>query len=78
MKEDILEDIKRAISSATRAIAENKELEVVFEDSSSSSENKIISIGNTFNKGGDYNEEAINFINSLKGFKRPIDGHPGG
>ena len=42
MKEDILEDIKRAISSATRAIAENKELEVVFEDSSSSSENKIV------------------------------------
>ena len=42
MKEDILEDIKRAISSATRAIAENKELEVVFEDTSSSSENKIV------------------------------------
>ena len=39
MKEDILEDIKRAISSATRAIAENKELEVVFEDTGSSSEN---------------------------------------
>ena len=42
MKEDILEDIKRAISSATRAIAENKELEVVFEDAGSSSENKIV------------------------------------
>ena len=42
MKEDILEDIKRAISSATRAIAENKELEVVFEDIGSSSENKIV------------------------------------
>ncbi len=42
MKEDILEDIKRAISSATRAIAENKELEVVFEDNGSSSENKIV------------------------------------
>ena len=42
MKEDILEDIKRAISSATRAIAENKELEVVFEDTGSSSENKIV------------------------------------
>ena len=42
MKEDILEDIKRAISSATRAIAENKELEVVFEDTGSSSENRIV------------------------------------
>ncbi len=42
MKEDILEDIKRAISSATRAIAENKELEVVFEDTGSSAENKIV------------------------------------
>jgi len=42
VKEDILEDIKRAISSATRAIAENKELEVVFEDTGSSSENKIV------------------------------------
>ena len=42
MKEDILEDIKRAISSATRAIAEHKELEVVFEDTGSSSENKIV------------------------------------
>ena len=42
MKEDILEDIKRAISSATRAIAEKKELEVVFEDTGSSSENKIV------------------------------------
>jgi len=42
VKEDILEDIKRAISSVTRAIAENKELEVVFEDTGSSSENKIV------------------------------------
>ncbi len=42
MKEDIIENIKRAISSATRAIAENKELDVVFEDNGSSSENKIV------------------------------------
>ena len=42
MKEDLLEDIKRAISSTTRAIADDKELEVVFEDNGISTNEKII------------------------------------
>ena len=42
MKEDLLEDIKRAISSTTRAIADDKELEVVFEDNGISTDEKII------------------------------------
>ena len=42
MKEDFLEDIKKAISSTTRAIAEDKEIDVVFEDNLSSTENKIV------------------------------------
>ena len=42
MKEDYLEDIKKAISSATRAIAEDKEIDVVFEDNLSSTDNKIV------------------------------------
>ena len=37
MKEDFLEDIKKAISSTTRAIAEDKEIDVVFEDNLSHS-----------------------------------------
>ena len=32
----------------------------------------IISIGNTFSKGGDYNEEAINFINNLYAYDREV------
>ena len=42
MKEDFLEEIKKSISSTVKAIAEDKDLEVVFEDSLSSSENKIV------------------------------------
>ena len=42
MKEDFLEDIKKAISSTTRAIAEDKEIDVVFEDNLSSADNKIV------------------------------------
>ena len=42
MKEDFLEDIKKAISSTTRAIAEDKEIEVVFEDNLTSTDNKIV------------------------------------
>ncbi len=42
MKEDYLEDIKRAISSTTRAIAEDKEIDVVFEDNLTSTDNKIV------------------------------------
>ncbi len=42
MKEDYLEDIKKAISSTTRAIAEDKEIDVVFEDNLSSTDNKIV------------------------------------
>ena len=42
MKEDFLEDIKKAISSTTRAIAEDKEIDVVFEDNLSSTDNKIV------------------------------------
>ena len=42
MKEDFLEDIKKAISSTTRAIAEDKEIDVVFEDNLSSTHNKIV------------------------------------
>ena len=40
MKEDFLEDIKKAISSTTRAIAEDKEIDVVFEDNLTSTDNK--------------------------------------
>ena len=42
MKEDFLEDIKKAISSTTRAIAEDKEIDVVFEDNLSSTDNKLV------------------------------------
>ena len=42
MKEDFLEEIKKAISSTVKAIAENKDLEVVFEDNQFSTENKIV------------------------------------
>ena len=42
MKEDFLEDIKKAISSTTRAIAEDKDIDVVFEDNLSSTDNKIV------------------------------------
>ena len=42
MKEDFLEGIKKAISSTTRAIAEDKEIDVVFEDNLSSTDNKIV------------------------------------
>ena len=41
MKEDLLDDIKEAISSTARAIAEDKEIEVVFEDNLSSTDKKI-------------------------------------
>ena len=42
MKEDFLEEIKKAISSTVKAIAENKDLEVVFEDNQVPSDNKIV------------------------------------
>ena len=42
MKEDFLEEIKKAISSTVKAIAENKDLEVVFEDNQIPSDNKIV------------------------------------
>ena len=42
MKEDFLEEIKKAISSTVKAIAENKDLEVVFEDNQFPSDNKIV------------------------------------
>ena len=41
MKEDTLDTFKRALSSTIKAIAEDKELEVVFGNSASSAENKI-------------------------------------
>ena len=41
MKEDFLEDIKKAISSTTRAIAEDKEIDVVFEDNLSSTDKQF-------------------------------------
>ncbi len=42
MKEDYIEDIKKAISSTTRAIAEDKEIDVLFEDNLTSTDNKIV------------------------------------
>ena len=42
MKEDTLDTFKRALSSTVKAIAEDKEIEVVFGGNSSSSEDKII------------------------------------
>ena len=50
MKEDTLDTFKRALSSTVKAIAEDKELEVVFGSNSSSTEGKIIlpEINNVF------------------------------
>ena len=42
MKEDTLDTFKRALSSTVKAIAEDKEIEVIFGNNSSSSEEKII------------------------------------
>ena len=42
MKEDTLDTFKRALSSTVKAIAEDKEIEVVFGGNSPSSEDKII------------------------------------
>ena len=42
MKGDLIEDFKKAISSTVKAIAENKEIEVIFDDNNFSSENKIV------------------------------------
>ena len=42
MKSDLIEDFKKAISSTVKAIAENKEIEVIFDDNNFSSENKIV------------------------------------
>ena len=42
MNEDLLEEIKKAISSTVKAIAEDKDLEVVFEDNQISSDNKVV------------------------------------
>ena len=50
MKEDNLDTFKRALSSTVKAIAENKEIEVIFGNNSTSSEEKIIlpEINNVF------------------------------
>ena len=42
MNENFLDEIKKAISSTVKAIAEDKDLEVVFEDNQFSSDNKIV------------------------------------
>ena len=42
MKEDTLDTFKRALSSTVKAIAEDKEIEVIFGNNSTSSEEKII------------------------------------
>jgi len=42
VNEDFLEEIKKAISSTVKAIAEDKDLEVVFEDNQFSSDSKIV------------------------------------
>ena len=61
MKEDFLEDIKKAISSTTRAIAENKEIDVVFEDNLSSTDNKIV-------LPKIENNEDLKNLNQLRGY----------
>ena len=50
MKEDTLDKFKRALSSTVKAIAEDKEIEVIFGNNSTSSEEKIIlpEINNVF------------------------------
>ena len=50
MKEDTLDTFKRALSSTVKAIAEDKEIEVIFGNNSTSSEEKIIlpEINNVF------------------------------
>ena len=50
MKEDTLDTFKRALSSTVKAIAEDKEIEVIFGNNSNSSEEKIIlpEINNVF------------------------------
>jgi cobalamin biosynthesis protein CobT len=50
VKEDTLDSFKRALSSTVKAIAEDKELEVVFGSNSSSTEDKIVlpEINNVF------------------------------
>ncbi|MDA9677657.1 cobalamin biosynthesis protein CobT [Pelagibacteraceae bacterium] len=50
MKEDTLDTFKRALSSTIKAIAEDKEIEVIFGNNSTSSEEKIIlpEINNVF------------------------------
>ena len=60
MKEDFLEEIKKAISSTVKAIAENKDLEVVFEDNQFPSVNKVVlpKIDN---------QEDINSLSELRG-----------
>ena len=42
MKEDFFEEIKKAISSTAKAIAGNKDLEVIFEDNQFPSDDKIV------------------------------------
>tara|TARA_B100000579_G_scaffold231272_1_gene189497 strand:+ start:2525 stop:4357 length:1833 start_codon:yes stop_codon:yes gene_type:complete len=42
VNENFLDEIKKAISSTVKAIAEDKDLEVVFEDNQFSSDNKIV------------------------------------
>jgi cobalamin biosynthesis protein CobT len=60
VKEDFLEEIKKAISSTVKAIAENKDLEVVFEDNQFPSVNKVVlpKIDN---------QEDINSLSELRG-----------
>ena len=60
MKEDFLEEIKKAISSTVKAIAENKDLEVIFEDNQFPSVNKVVlpKIDN---------QEDINSLSELRG-----------
>jgi cobaltochelatase CobT len=60
VKEDFLEEIKKAISSTVKAIAENKDLEVIFEDNQFPSVNKVVlpKIDN---------QEDINSLSELRG-----------
>jgi cobalamin biosynthesis protein CobT len=50
VKEDTLDTFKRALSSTVKAIAEDKEIEVIFGNNSTSSDEKIIlpEINNVF------------------------------
>ena len=60
MKEDLITEFKKAITSTVKAIANNKDIEVVFDDNAFKSENTIVlpKIDN---------ENDLEFLSSIRG-----------